>query len=424
MYAVGIDVSKGKSTVSVSNARKDIIVKPFEIPHTLTGLAALSKLVKAQPGETRVLMECTSRYHEPVANYLQQAGHFVSTLNPLAIKHSGNGVSVHDPKTDKIDSKKVARFGIDNWYQLREYMPMETTRYQLKVMNQQFDLYTRQQIAQKNNVIALLDMTFPGINKLFDSPAREDGSQKWVDFAEVFWHVDCVRSLSLKKFTEKYASFCKKHHYNFNTAKAAEIYAFAAELFPLAPKDEFNKFMMKEAISHLKATVKVVETLRSEMNRLASQLPEYPVVMAMRGVGESLGPQLMAEIGDPRRFAKKKSLVAFAGVDPGKRQSSEKDSKSVKTSKKGNPLLRKSLFNVMTALIMRPSEDPVYLFLDKKRAEGKDYYVYMTAGANKFLRVYYGRVSEYLNEQGVPLPSEALVQNDRDDADSAIPEAD
>ena len=34
----------------------------------------------------------------------------------------------------------------------------------------------------------------------------------------------------------------------------------------------------------------------------------------------------------------------------------------------------------------------------KKRSQGKPYYVYMTAGANKFLRVYYGRVKEYLTE--------------------------
>ncbi len=43
-----------------------------------------------------------------------------------------------------------------------------------------------------------------------------------------------------------------------------------------------------------------------------------------------------------------------------------------------------------------PENDPVYAFLSKKRAEGKPYYVYMTAGANKFLRIYYGRVKEYL----------------------------
>ena len=59
--------------------------------------------------------------------------------------------------------------------------------------------------------------------------------------------------------------------------------------------------------------------------------------------------------------------------------------------------LRKTLFQVMDTLIKtKPQDDPVYRFLDKKRAQGKPYYVYMTAGANKFLRIYYGRVKEYL----------------------------
>ena len=44
-----------------------------------------------------------------------------------------------------------------------------------------------------------------------------------------------------------------------------------------------------------------------------------------------------------------------------------------------------------------PVDNPVYAFMDKKRAQGKPYYVYMTAGANKFLRIYYGRVREYLS---------------------------
>ena len=46
---------------------------------------------------------------------------------------------------------------------------------------------------------------------LFDSPVREDGSQKWVDFATTFWHVDCVRNMSLAAFTERYHKWCKRH---------------------------------------------------------------------------------------------------------------------------------------------------------------------------------------------------------------------
>ena len=44
----------------------------------------------------------------------------------------------------------------------------------------------------------------------------------------------------------------------------------------------------------------------------------------------------------------------------------------------------------------KPVNEPVYQFLDRKRAEGKPYLVYMTAGANKFLRIYYGKVKECL----------------------------
>ena len=35
--------------------------------------------------------------------------------------------------------------------------------------------------------------------------------------------------------------------------------------------------------------------------------------------------------------------------------------------------------------------------MDKKRSEGKPFYVYMMAGANKFLRIYYARVMVRLN---------------------------
>ena len=155
-------------------------------------------------------------------------------------------------------------------------------------------------------------------------------------------------------------------------------------------------------MEQLNAVSAAVETLRTNMNDIASKLPEYPVVLAVKGIGTSLGPQLMAEIGDVIRFTHKGVLAAFAGVDPGVKQSGAYEQKSVRTSKRGSPLLRKTLFQIMECLIMTmPEDDSVYAFMNKKRSEGKPYYVYMTAGANKFLRVYYGRVKEYLSEHKV-----------------------
>ena len=147
------------------------------------------------------------------------------------------------------------------------------------------------------------------------------------------------------------------------------------------------------------------------MDKAASALPEYPVVLAMDGVGPTLGPQLMSEIGDVTRFTHRGALTAFAGVDPGKDDSGQRIRKSVPTTKKGSPYLRKTLFQIMDGLIKRsPADDPVYAFMDKKRAQGKPYYVYMTAGANKFLRIYYGRVKEYL--ASLPQTSDTEAEKD------------
>lgn len=105
----------------------------------------------------------------------------------------------------------------------------------------------------------------------------------------------------------------------------------------------------------------------------------------------------MAEIGDVLRFERRNSLTAFAGVDPGANQSGKHEAKSNPASKHGSPELRRTLFLVMSVLLQKaPPDDPVFRFMDKKRAEGKPYFVYTTTGANKFLRVYYGKVKEYL----------------------------
>lgn len=397
MNAVGIDVSKGKSMVSVVRPFGEVVVKPYEVRHTASELRELAESLKSLDGETRAILEHTGRYYEPVAQMLHEAGVFVSAVNPLLIKEYGNN-SLRRVKTDKADSLKIARYGLDNWIELRQHTPMDTIRYQLKNMNRQYGLYSKNKTAVKNNLIALLDQTYPGVNALFDSPVRADGSQKWVDFAAAFWHVDCVRSSSEAAFTERYRKWCKRHGYNFNAAKAAEIHAEAKNLIAMLPKDSCTRLLVQEAIAQLNAVSRTVEVFRTEMRHLSEQLPEYPVVMSMYGVGDSLGPQLMAEIGDVRRFSRKGSLAAFAGVDPTPNQSGTYEAKSTSTSKRGAPELRKTLFLVMTSLLQNaPQNDPVFRFLDKKRAEGKPYYVYMTAGANKFLRIYYGKVKEYLS---------------------------
>ena len=402
MFAVGVDVSNGRSTAAVLGARRKVVMKPFEVPHTADGFAFLIEKLRGLNGEARIVMEHTGRYYESFAMSMYRAGFFVSAVNPLVIKDYREGVDVRKVKTDRADALKIAQSALDKWEILLQYTPMDTIRYDLKTLHRQFQLSSKTRTALNNNLIALLEQSYPGVNRYFDSPVRPDGSQKWVDFVDTFWHVDCVASLSRSAFAERYRKWCKRHGYNFSEQKALELHADARQKFPLVPKSDTCRLLVKEAVAQLRTVSRTVEAYRAEMNRLASQLPEYETVMAMTGVGKSMGPQLIAEIGDLRRFAHQKSRVGFAGTDPIKDDSGDKVSESKPSSKRGSPYLRKTLFVVMTILLqLQPQDDPVYQFLDKKRSEGKKYYVYMTAGMTKFRRIYYGRVRDCLKAKGL-----------------------
>ena len=397
MNCVGIDVSKGKSTIAVMRPFGEVVISPFEVLHTDSELSKLARLLKSLNGETRVVMESTGNYHTPVAWLLHGAGFYVSVVNAMLVHDYGNN-SLRRAKTDRKDAVKLANYGLDHWLTLPRYVPEEDTRLMLKACYRQYQQYSKVRTMLKNNLISLLDTAFPDANRLFTSPPRADGSEKWVDFVATFWHCECVCGLSEKAFTTKYRKWCKKHGYNFSEEKALGIYASACGHVGIMPKTNTTKLLVEQAISQLQATSAALVALKQEMQSLASYLPESPVVMEMFGVGPTLGPQLMAEIGDVRRFHSKKALVAFAGIDSPPYQSGQMNVCGRSISKRGSASLRRTLFLVMGVYLKNaPTNEPVYQFMDKKRTEGKPYRVYMMASANKFLRIYYASVKAYLD---------------------------
>ena len=396
MNSVGIDVSKGKSMIAVMRPFGEVAVSPFEVRHTDSELCELAKLLRSLPGETRVVMEATGNYHLPVAWLLNDSGFYVSVVNAMLVHGYGNN-SLRRAKTDKKDAIKLANYGLDHWLALPRYVPEEDTRLMLKNCYRQYQQYSKVQTMLKNNLISLLDTAFPDANRLFSSPPRADGSEKWVDFVATFWHCECVCGSSEKVFVAKYQKWCKKLGYNFSEDKALDIYASSCGHFGVMPKTDTAKLLVEQAVSQLRATSAALAALKQEMQSLAASLPEYPVVMEMFGVGPTLGPQLMAEIGDVRRFHSKKALVAYAGIDAPPNDSGDVTGRHKGMSKVGAPSLRRTLFLVMSVYLQNaPLDEPVYQFMDRKRAEGKPYRVYMMASANKFLRIYYASVKAYL----------------------------
>ena len=163
MNSVGIDVSKGRSTVAVMRPFGEVVISPFEVRHTNSELSALARLLKSLDGETRVVMEATENYHTPVAKVLHDARLYVSVVHAKLIHGYGNN-DLRRVKTDRKDAVKPANYG---WLTLPRYFPEEDTRLLLKNCYRQYKQYSKVQTVLKNNLISLLDTVFPNVNRLF-----------------------------------------------------------------------------------------------------------------------------------------------------------------------------------------------------------------------------------------------------------------
>ena len=398
--AVGIDVSKGRSMVAARQPGGVIVAAPFKINHTATELNQLIQMLHQYPGEVRIVMEHTGAYWRPIALALVNAGFFVSVVNAMLI-HDFHDNSLRRVKTDKADALKIANYALTFWAELRPYTGEDEIRQLLKTQCRLYERIITSSVSLRNGLIALLDQTFPGINQVFYVMRKEsDGHIKWVDFVRTYWHKDCVTGLSRLRFHESYASWCKRECYRFSASQAEQVYSLAQSAVTSLPKNANTKVLITQAVDSLNAVYDVLHKLRNEILQLAEQLPEFETIMAIHGIGPITGPKLMGEIGDIRRFTSKRALVAFAGVDAPPYQSGDFESKSRRVSKRGSPLLRRTLFQICSISLQQSNmDDPVFLFMDRKRAEGKHFYVYMVAGAAKLLRIYYARVKEVLDSE-------------------------
>ena len=173
MISVGIDVSKGKSTVCILKPYGEIVSKPFNITHTQKDLSELSSMLFRLNDEVKIVMEATGIYHLPVLTYLQEKGFFVSVINPYLMKSYRNE-SLRKAKTDKIDSRIIANYGIDHWFKMKEFQTSGEIYEELKLLGQQYRHYMKLHLLSLAELTHLLDLTMPGIKNLHIIASRNN----------------------------------------------------------------------------------------------------------------------------------------------------------------------------------------------------------------------------------------------------------
>lgn len=400
MVCIGIDVSKGKSTVCIMKPYGEIISKPYEIVHIEKDLKNLVNTIKSLSEEKKVVMEATGIYHLPILTYLQENGIFVSIINPFVMKKY-RCQAIRKGKTDKLDSVTIANYGLDNWYHLKEFKGLSESYAELKLLSQQYRHYMNQHICSLLELTHMLDYTMPGIKELLSTFNETNGKDKLGDFVDKYWHFDEITKMSEMEFINDYKKWAKEKGYHPNQEKAIEIHTLARKSIPtLSSTTSSTKIIVMEAVRVLKEIDATLYKILTLMQEIASKLPEYQIVREMNGVGEVLSAKLIAEIGDVRRFHNGKALIAYAGIDAPPYQSGQFISTNRRISKRGSSSLRKVGYETMRCLkTHKYTDDPVYNFIIKKESEGKAKKVAKIAGLNKFLRIYYARVMELYKQE-------------------------
>lgn len=395
-YGVGIDISKGKSTIAIITVAGEVIEEPFEINHDIEGLNFLEEKIKDIPkDDLKIVMEETGTYHLPVLGYLLDKGYFVVAENALKIKkYLDRGI--RKVKTDKKDAYKLAEYVCDNWYKLNKVREKDEIYENMRFLSRQYLSQISVQTKQKINFSNLCDLLFPGYYQLLD----ENNFILGLEVFKKYYHPEIVTNKKQSQFITEIDKLAKKlGHRGAGISLANKIYILAQKTLSPRPNNEYTQLSATSCADALILTIKTTTTIITEMDKLARTLPEYEVISEIPGCGKKLTSRVIAEIGDVRRFKNAGSIIAYAGLDAPPYQSGQFESSNRHISKRGNKYLRKTGYEVMQSVKSScKSDNVIKSYIIKKENEGKMKKVAKIAGLNKFLRMYYGIVKKKYKE--------------------------
>lgn len=395
-YGVGIDISKGKSTVSILSEYGEVIEMPFEINHDSDGLNHLKDILNKYPKENlKIVMEETGTYHLPVLNYLLDNDFFVCADNAFKIKKHLDH-DIRKVKNDNKDSLKIAEYCCDNWYRIKKYCQTDEKYEQLKFLSRQYTAQMSVQTKEKVQLSNLCDLLFSGFYSLLD----ENNFILGITVFKKYCHPELVLKKKKTSFINEVDKIAKKlGHRSAGITLANKIYELANKTVTPYPYSEYSQLSVDCCVDLLILTINTINNIITKMEELASTLPEYDTVRNMEGCGDKLTPRIIAEIGDIRRFKNAGSIIAYGGLDAPPYQSGQFEATIRHISKRGNKYLRKAGYEVMKSIKSSgKSGNELYDYISKKEEEGKAKKVAKIACLNKFIRMYYGKVKEKYKE--------------------------
>lgn len=384
MLFAGIDIAKYDHVIGAVDERGRSLSKPMAFKNSQAGfekLAAYLAGLSDDKADVMVGMEATGHYWLACFCFLSEQGYEVAVINPLrtdAMRRFRNGGRV---KTDAIDCAVIAdtlRCGDFEPSRLADEKMMslrQMTRLQQAMTESAADL--------KRQIIVALDQVFPEYGTLFSDMFGETSRAflKRCPTPEECESID-IRTLANlldrashgKLGREKAASLKKAAKGSCGIRLANDAFSFQIKM--LAKQIEFIEEQISEVDAKIKALLDEVE----------------PLILTVPGVSYKLGAQIVAEIGDVKRFKNAAAIVKYAGINPSKNQSGTFEGEASHITKQGSPYLRRALY--LAAMAQLKCRAPLYDYYLKKRGEGKAHREALIAVARKLVHVIYAVLSK------------------------------
>ncbi len=376
MILVGIDVAKDKHDCYIMTSEGEVLFKSFTIANSMEGFNQLyEKILSVTDNldKVKIGLEATGHYSYNILGYLLDKGLTPFVINPLHTNLYRKSLSLRKTKTDKVDSRTIASMLMSD-VSLKPYSDTLYHNEELKSLTRyRFDK-VQQRARLKTSISRLVTILFPELEKLIPTLHMKSIYSLLYEFPSA----KAISKAHLTKLTNLLYANSRGH---YGKEKAVSIREAAI--------NSIGSYMPAKSLE-LKHTVKLLKELTSEIDEIEQEIKSIidklnSPILTIPGIGYSLGAQIIAEIGDFKNFDSPDKILAFAGMSPSTYQSGKLYSSNAKMEKRGSKYLRSTFF---TAAVCVCRIEPTFaLYLAKKRAEGKHYYVAISHVVKKLVRL-------------------------------------
>lgn len=379
MIYAGVDIAKTDHVIGAVDETGAEAAKPMGFKNSEAGFercVAWLESVAESADDVFVGMEATGHYWMACFAHLTAAGYRVCVVNPMQVCAMRKLKSLSGVKNDRIDAWLIAETLRQGDY---DQTRLATDEVQALKRLTRYHQSLKQELATvKTQAICVLDAYFPEYASLF-SDMFGAASLKVLAECPTPSEVGRRRASTIARLLEEGSRG------RLGGAKAAELKAAAKSSVGIRLGQEAASFQIKTMVSQVRFLNETIAKVEREVAALLERVE--PDITTIPGVSTATGAQIVAEIGDVRRFKSAASVVKYAGLNSGVDESGRFSARGVPITKHGSPYLRRALW--LAANRARQHDPRLRAFYDKKRREGKPHRVAVTAVARKLCHVVY-----------------------------------